>query len=695
MSTKSGENTGTGSTREAAPGRILAFLELEDEVDSFLASSCCSDGAPSNGNTTVVALSLPVQARLKEIGIDYLDSLPFFDNRAHARALEQSEAWLCSIEDRWGPRDAVRDELVFCVRFVLNYLLWLSEIVTEAILQLQPSCLWCPPAIITADETTWALTSKDRFLGALLDRYARDNALRIEIGSGKPTRESPSTGSPHAKVSSSTLRWSRLPLLKWFVARLLRGFSHERDILLVTSPAYGMDRAVREMELESMTFMVLDWESDPGTWMGLRKLAGALRHYVRKPRHPEAFFRVPIPALPVEDSGVRRDQEAIQRSVLDLADRIETEWRITYSYRGLDTAPCVSAKLRTGILRHFLHLTRTRSQLASALASTRPRAVLSPFGTGPFRLLGELCEEKDIPGILVPHGTLAAPHNQLEEIEWRRLSQGLMLSPYRYRVAQTAFAEEHAASFGVEESTFRTGPVLFSVVDRSKGWDLRKRLGLAETTSVIVYAVAQRQRSSMRFQIFQTEDEWLSSFADLIAAANSIRGEDIHLILKLRPAFRIPKRRMASLLPECNRLTVLQAEPFDEVLAASDLLVSFLCTTVEEALIDGIPVVLYDKWKRYRLLADPDCTGLPPEAWTGGAAYYTDDARRRYHSSGARCATPYPTERVQHFRRYRPDRAGSRPLSHHVRKLATRRYAETMEARFITRAHGSSSESTS
>jgi hypothetical protein len=178
----------------------------------------------------------------------------------------------------------------------------------------------------------------------------------------------------------------------------------------------------------------------------------------------------------------------------------------------------------------------------------------------------------------------------------------------------------------------------------------------------------------MRFHIFQTEDEWLSSFADLIAATNSIRSDDIHLILKLHPAFRVPQRRIVSLLPECNRLTVLQGEPFAEVLAASDLLVSFLCTTVEEALMNGIPVVLYDKWKRYRLLADPDCTGQPPEEWTGGAAYYTDDAvtlpELLRHALG-HAATEKNASGI--FRRFRVARAGSQPLSHHVRRLTARR----------------------
>jgi hypothetical protein len=238
-------------------------------------------------------------------------------------------------------------------------------------------------------------------------------------------------------------------------------------------------------------------------------------------------------------------------------------------------------------------------------------------------------------------------------------------------VAQTALAEEHAEFFGMQESTLRTGPVLFSVVERSKGRELRKKLGIAERTSVIAYAVAQRQRSSMRFQIFQTEDEWLSSFADLIAAAHSIRSDDVHLILKLHPAFRVSRQRITLLLPDCDRVTVLQEEPFAEVLAASDLLVSFLSTTVEEALINGIPVVLYDKWKRYRLLADAECSGLPPEAWTGSAAYYTDDGaalpellRHALHHAATE------KNRSEAFRQLRFAREGSQPLSHHIRRLA-------------------------
>ena len=39
--------------------------------------------------------------------------------------------------------------------------------------------------------------------------------------------------------------------------------------------------------------------------------------------------------------------------------------------------------------------------------------------------------------------------------------------------------------------------------------------------------------------------------------------------------------------------------PFIDVLAATDILISYSSTTIDEALLNGIPVLLYDRWNRY------------------------------------------------------------------------------------------------
>ena len=264
-------------------------------------------------------------------------------------------------------------------------------------------------------------------------------------------------------------------------------------------------------------------------------------------------------------------------------------------------------------------------QLQGVLQAVRPRVVFSPFSSGIYGILGDFCQRLNIPGILVPHGALAPPRNQLEEIEWRRLSQGQMLSAYQYKAAQTPLAAQHAAYFAIEKQTLNTGPVLFSITEPDRGRELRQRLGLSQETFVILYAVAQRQRSSMRFHIFETEDESLSSMIDVVRAVNQMQDENVHLVLKLHPAFRFPETQMRLLLPGCERMSILRREPFAHVLAASDLMVSFISTTVEEALINQTPVVLYDKWKRYRFIEAFDCNGTPSGKWPVQAVYYTDE----------------------------------------------------------------------
>jgi len=596
----------------------VVFLEFEDEVEAFLGT--IADQDRDLNNTVIVALSLPVQLALKSRGIPFMNSVSFFNNGSHARVLEQSEKWLQMLESHLDPGEILHKELGYCVRLVFNYLLWLSEVVPQVIETFQPSKVCCPGGNISVDDSRWALTSKDRFMGYMVEAYAKKNhleVLRIDPGGEPGRQEQKSPASLPAWEPGANTFWSRM------LRNFIRSFARKKEIVLAATRGYGLDTALEKTDMDDMTFMLLDFETAPGQWQHIKKILKILLKYRLKSRTRFQLYTIPVSAFPFENRDLVKRQEQVGNTILSLAQRIETGWRGDFTYRGMDTAPCISMKLRTGILNHLLGLVRMRLQLQEVLQAVRPGVVFSPFSIGIYGILGDLCQRLQIPGFLVPHGALAPPRSQLEEIEWRRLSQGQMLSPYRYKAAQTPLAAQHAAYFALEKQTLKTGPILFSTIEPDRGRELRQRLGLSEETFVILYAVAQRQRSSMRFHIFETEDESLSSMMDVISAVNRMPDENVHLVLKLHPAFRFPEAQMRLLLPGCERMSILRQEPFAHVLAASDLMVSYISTTVEEALINQKPVVLYDKWKRYRFIEAFDCNGTPPGKWPVQAAYYT------------------------------------------------------------------------
>jgi hypothetical protein len=102
--------------------------------------------------------------------------------------------------------------------------------------------------------------------------------------------------------------------------------------------------------------------------------------------------------------------------------------------------------------------------------------------------------------------------------------------------------------------------------------------------------------------------------------------EDVHLVFRIHPGDAITKEEIYKLLPVPSNVSVSDSGTFEDVLAAADLLLSFSSTAVQEALINYIPVLLYDRWNRYNHLGaagveDPAAPGI-------AAAYYVHEKDR-------------------------------------------------------------------
>ena len=654
----------------------LVMLEFEDEALAYV-DSCAMDSASSD-QIRVIALSLAAQLVLKANSIPYQNTLPYFDNQAHARALIRSEEWLQLIESHTDLNDALRAELSFCIRPVLNYLLWLAEIIAQADEAERPATLCGPHGRVPDRDLEWKLTSQDRPLGFLMQEYAAQRGLRYEAFSTSAARQE----QPHTNRTATTSNPRfRAVVASRLLAQLVRWLTTSRQAVLLAADSYGLGRAARQLDddLPGVTYMVLDPSPSAGSSRHLLALLRALFRKTVKQTESPPLVRLPVWVFPYDRRQAGRQAKEVNDSLEELASQIEGTWRERFEHRNLDLAPHIARKLRGGIKHHLVGLSQAQGPLRAALETVRPGLVLSPYCAGVYNLLGDICRELDIPAVMVTHGTHVPPRNRSEEIEQWRLSQSLMLAPtYQYTVAQSPWAARHADYFGASERTFNTGPILFARTDSSRGQQLRRQLGIARDTSVIVYAVTQKTRSSVRFHVFETDDEYLTDMADLVLAVNQM--ESAHLVLKLHPSADFSEADMRSLLPPCERMSVLHREPFAEVLSAADLLVSYSSTTIEEALLNRIPVVLYDRWSRYCHIEALDCNAGDPEHWPADAAYYVSESSRLPQVLEHALRNAATARHDDHlYARHLFQIGEARPLSHYVRDLMVNYFVANRE----------------
>jgi UDP-N-acetylglucosamine 2-epimerase len=129
-----------------------------------------------------------------------------------------------------------------------------------------------------------------------------------------------------------------------------------------------------------------------------------------------------------------------------------------------------------------------------------------------------------------------------------------------------------------------------------------------------------KTRKSRRFYVLESIDELLSAMQEVFDVVSQM--EEVHLIFRIHPGDAITKAEIYSLLDVPANVSVSDSGTFEDVLAAAHLLVSFSSTAVQEALVNHIPVLLYDKWNRYNHL-DADRVENPVPAKVA-SAYYID-----------------------------------------------------------------------
>ena len=113
-----------------------------------------------------------------------------------------------------------------------------------------------------------------------------------------------------------------------------------------------------------------------------------------------------------------------------------------------------------------------------------------------------------------------------------------------------------------------------------------------------MHAGTPKLSTSSRFHIYETTDEYVQSLIDLTSAVDLIPNSIF--IIRFRPSREINEEVLRSILCFSKNVILNSKGSFLDVLGMSNLLVSFSSTTIEEALQNQIPVLLYGGNGRYQ-----------------------------------------------------------------------------------------------
>ena len=220
----------------------------------------------------------------------------------------------------------------------------------------------------------------------------------------------------------------------------------------------------------------------------------------------------------------------------------------------------------------------------------KPSIVISQMGLGIYGALGYWSKHVKIPAILISHGSHVLHNEKYSMKEHDILANNILTSDYEELAVQSPLARRMALLKKNEKNVINIDPVIWgSIIDKAP-----KENGIIN----VVHAGTLKYRHQRRF-IYETADEYLSAIMEIAKAVKKL--ENIRFTIKIRPQdYELNLNSLKFFINQISNNVIIETEkPFNEVLSKTDLLISFSSTTIEEALVNKIPVVLYGGNGRY------------------------------------------------------------------------------------------------
>lgn len=555
----------------------IIFLNTVAEAEHHLGRGPVAPGV------LLIAMRPKVFSYLKQNGIDASDTTQYFTNESHEKVLKRSKEivdWLrntATFTDLGlGVKYAYKDAFIYWARLALHYCLWSSEVVTAAIESHKPKRVSgaCSGSV---DAFSLLMEPEEHHLGYIVKSAAEAHGLDFsDISQGL---RHGSSYRPEIFIAIAKFTISYCIFAAWQLFRRILSLFRKGRVVYFTSPYYQMDKFIEQFK---------------------DKVQDAPVCLLKNPYIP--FFRISDPLIRLFVPGYASMIIDEKKIMEDLACRISKE-KALFSHNGISFAGILSDKISRTICNYPVGLMLWTPRLESFIGSANARAFISN-GTGSADIvLAELCGRRKIPAIMISHGSHVSPKNEYEEIEWGEHGTVMARARFSHIALQSPLAERYYKTFPTAGKFVRTGPLVWGrAIDKEKGAQFFEQMFGdrydRKKMKVVVHAGTPKRAKGARFYVYETIDEYLRALSEIAKAVE--RLPDTILVIKFRPSAEINEDDIKSLVGFSDRIKLSTIEPLADVLGTADLLMSFSSTTIEEALQNRIPVLLYGGGGRYK-----------------------------------------------------------------------------------------------
>ena len=215
---------------------------------------------------------------------------------------------------------------------------------------------------------------------------------------------------------------------------------------------------------------------------------------------------------------------------------------------------------------------------------TNIKFMISNINKGKNGIFAQLSKKNKSKSIIISHGTLSASFNKYDKIYKKIIANQVYSEEFDYAFSQSKISDSFFNEYNLKNH-FISGNILFSYKRKLPKY---KRGFLR-----ILYAVTQKNINNTQIYGCEMYYEFLNNLKFLNEIAEN---KSIKIIVKLHPSVMNNESSLSKIYT--NLVFVNKKIVF--ILKNIDVTCSFSSTVIEDSLNMKIPVILLDRWRRYR-----------------------------------------------------------------------------------------------
>ena len=256
--------------------------------------------------------------------------------------------------------------------------------------------------------------------------------------------------------------------------------------------------------------------------------------------------------------------------------------KIQFKYKSLDLSNIINQRLNQ--LKPFLLDQELRSDaIKKMLEQFNFDLVVSNVVRKTSGMFIENSIKLKIKSFCISHGTISESYNKYDNIYKKIVLDSVININSDFIAAQSKITTKGLNNFNIKkEKVLETGNILFS--ENNKLFKSKR--------NKILYAVTNKNFFNIQFYGVEQYYEFFSNLVFL----NSISDKNkLEILVQIHPNYHYLKN---DLVHTFKNLT-FSTDNIDNNLKKSYVTISFSSTTIEDSLFNKVPVILFDRWKRY------------------------------------------------------------------------------------------------